>query len=156
MGCQTVLLANTILICADDDAAPRMVYKGLAKALKIDDCRIFGQTFEGVADLVNSVLAAASQSGDDNVVCIFDQNMDNYDEGAVYGTEVIRKCRHLGFTGLMFIRSANDDIGSRVIYKNAGASGCLPKLPTGLPQFAKDFISLVASNRGKCKTGQPK
>jgi hypothetical protein len=123
-----------------------MFYKGLAKALKVNDCRIFGETFEGVTDLVETVMAAAAQSGDDNVVCIFDQNMDNYDEGAVYGTEVIRKCRYLGFTGLMFIRSANDDIGSRVIYKSAGANGTLPKLSTGMPQFVKDFMGMVDPN----------
>jgi len=142
-----MLAEQTILICADDDAAPRMAYKGLAKALKANDCRIFGKTYAEAADLVKTVLAAAAQSGDDNVICIFDQNMDKYDEGVVYGTEVIRQCRYLGFTGLMFIRSANDDIGSRVIYKNAGANGCLSKLSTGLPQLVKDFIGMVASNR---------
>jgi len=154
MGCHAVLAGNTILICADDDAAPRSAYKGLAKALKINDCRIFGETFEGIAHLVQTVMAAAAQSGDENVVCIFDQNMDNYDEGAVYGTEVIKQCRYLGFTGLMFIRSANGDIGSRVIYKNAGANGTLSKLSTGMPQFVKDFMGMVNSIRDRSKSNR--
>ena len=55
-----------------------------------------------------------------------DQNMD-YPAGSILGTEVTASLREAGFTGVIAIRSANDEPASRKMYLDAGASGYLGK-----------------------------
>jgi hypothetical protein len=105
------LKEGCLLVCVDDDAAPRIGYKGLIKKLNPKESMILGATYEEAASLVEAVLTAAKELGDANVVCIFDQNME-YDQGKILGTEVVADLRHEGFTGVMLIRSANDDAAS--------------------------------------------
>ena len=69
-----------------------------------------------------------------------DQNME-YAAGTILGTEVTASLREAGFTGVIAIRSANDEPASRKMYSEAGASGYLgkdakaAKLASGLLQI---------------------
>lgn len=136
------LAPGCLLICADDDKGPRLSYKGLAKMLGATDHMILGSTYEEADGLVETVLKAAQDKGDCNMVCIFDQNMDNYPEGRVLGTDTIKKLRTSGFNGLLFIRSANDDTASRLMYKNAGADSTLSKSNTTMVDLAKEVLAV--------------
>ena len=80
-----------------------------------------------VDGLVKTVLHVASTHCDKLIVCIFDQNMDQYEEGTVYGTDVTKELREKGFEGPIFIRSANDDFASAKKYRDAGATSNLKK-----------------------------
>ena len=52
-----------------------MGYDGIRKKLGIaeEDCMILGAKFDEVKTLVQTVMNAAKQYGDENVLCIFDQ-----------------------------------------------------------------------------------
>jgi CheY-like chemotaxis protein len=132
------LKEGCLLVCCDDDKAPRIGYKGLIKKLKATKSMILGETHEEVASLVETVLTAAKELGDANVVCIFDQNME-YDQGVIRGTEVVADLRREGFTGVMLIRSANDDAASGLNYRKMGANGYLSK-KTNMKQLARDVV----------------
>jgi hypothetical protein len=123
------LRQGTVLICADDDFAPRIQYKSMAKKLGVpaSNTTILGETFSQIESLVATVLESAEVHGAENVVCIFDQNMDRYKEGRELGTNLARELRERGFRGLIFIRSANDDPASGNFYRSAGANACLGK-----------------------------
>jgi CheY-like chemotaxis protein len=132
------LKEGCLLVCCDDDAAPRIGYKGLVKKLKPKQSMILGATYEEAASLAETVLTAAKEHGDANVVCIFDQNME-YDQGVIRGSEVVADLRREGFTGVMLIRSANDDAASGLKYRKMGANGYLSKKTT-VKQLAKDVV----------------
>ena len=132
------LKEGCLLVCCDDDAAPRIGYKGLVKKLKPKQSMILGATYEEAASLVEAVLTAAKEVGDANVVCIFDQNME-YDQGVIRGSEVVADLRREGFTGVMLIRSANDDATSGLKYRKMGANGYLSKKTT-VKQLARDVV----------------
>ncbi len=57
----------------------------------------------------------------------------------IYGTEVTRKLRKMGFKGVIFIRSANDDADSIKKYISAGATGTLQK-DSNVQDSADDII----------------
>lgn len=116
-----------VLICADDDTAPRAGYRGLVRILKQDKYFILGETYDEAVGLVDFVLATAEMYGDAQVICIFDENMDKYPEGGVKGSKVTKKLRDKKFNGAVFIRSANDDVDSVKKYLAAGADGCFSK-----------------------------
>ena len=120
-------LRNAVLVCADDDKVPRTQYKGLSKKLNVKESHILGEKFEEVAGLAQTVTQLAAKHGSENMVCIFDQNMDKYEGQKVLGTDVVRQLRSTGFKGVIFIRSANDDAASEAKYIRAGANGCLGK-----------------------------
>jgi len=122
-----ILPNGTMLICADDDRAPRLAYKGLIKKLRVTNSMVLGSTYAEISELVTTVLDASSEFGEARVVCIFDQHMDAYDEGRILGTDVTRELRDAGFKGVIFIRSANDDAASCLFYRSAGANACLGK-----------------------------
>ena len=131
-----------ILICADDDKGPRLMYKGLVKKLGVDNHMILGEKYAEAAGLVDIALAAEMDFGGHNVICILDQNMDRYTEGTILGTDVTRRLRECGFKGLIFIRSANDDMESRVAYKNAGADATLSKGTKSIDDLAKGIVAV--------------
>jgi hypothetical protein len=137
----STLREDIILICADDDAVPRLQFKGLAKKLKAQkNLMVFGEKFAEVSGLAETVLRVAEEHGDENVICIFDQNMDKYAEGEVLGTDVMGALRTAGFCGLMFIRSANDDPESARFYRQAGATGVLSKT-AAVQDVADDLVA---------------
>ena len=72
---------------------------------------------------------------------IFDQNLTNYDEGALYGTALCRQLRQRGFSGCLVIQSANDEIAAEREYLAAGADGCLGKVLRGGP---REIIQRIA------------
>jgi len=133
------------LLCADDDRAPRAGYAGLAKLLDLQPSStiILGETHTEAQSITDHVLREAKERGDHKVACILDQNMDKYDQGAVYGTAVTQQLRRRGFQGAIFIRSANDDAKSFIKYKNAGADGCFSKR-SKTKDLAVEFVA-------KCK-----
>ena len=45
------------------------------------NCLILGETHAEIKALVVTVMETAKQYGDENVLCIFDENLDNYKEG---------------------------------------------------------------------------
>ena len=130
------------LICADDDKGPRLSYKGLVNKLGADNSLILGETYEEAEGLVQTVLETARKHGDHNVICIFDQNMDRYPEGTVLGTNVTKELRERGFRGLIFIRSANDDMASMVQYKTAGADATLTKSVPSMNDLVKAIMKV--------------
>jgi CheY-like chemotaxis protein len=132
------LKEGCFLVCVDDDAAPRIGYKGLVKKLKPKQSMILGATYAEAASLVETVLTAAKEHGDANVVCICDQNME-YDAGVIRGTEVVAELRQEGFTGVFLIRSANDDAASGLQYRKMGANGYLSKKGS-VKQLAADVV----------------
>ena len=58
------LKEGCLLVCCDDDAAPRIAYKGLVKKLKPKESIILGETHEEAASLVETVLTAAKKATD--------------------------------------------------------------------------------------------
>ena len=121
---QKVLPAETLLIAADDDIIARRGYKGLIKKLQVQESMILGETYEEVANLVQTVMD--QKRAHRNVVCIFDQNME-YAAGIVLGTDITRTLRENGFKGVIIIRSANDEPAMQKLYIEAGANGHLAK-----------------------------
>ena len=121
---------------------PRLSYKSLVKKLGVDNHMILGEKYTEAAGLVDIALAAEMDFGGHNVICILDQNMDRYTEGAILGTDVTGRLRECGFKGLIFIRSANDDMMSRVAYKNAGADATLSKGTKSIDDLAKDIVAV--------------
>jgi CheY-like chemotaxis protein len=135
------LREDIVLICADDDALPRLQCKGLARKLNAqNNLMVFGATYAEVAGLTDTVLRVADKHGDENVICIFDQHMDKYDEGEMLGTDVVRALRAAGFSGLLFIRSANDDPESARSYREAGANDVLSKTAP-VQDVANDLVA---------------
>ncbi len=81
-------MAVALYVClispsSDDDLGPRTSFKGIRRQLGIPEanCLILGETHAEIKALVATVMDAAKQHGDENVLCIFDENMDNYKEG---------------------------------------------------------------------------
>ena len=120
------LRPGSLLICADDDKIARMGYKGIINCSKAEVWMVLGESYEEASRLVEMVTAEAAVRGDENVICIFDQNME-YRAGIVLGTEVTVSLREAGFRGVIVIRSANDEPASRKMYIEAGANGYLSK-----------------------------
>ena len=121
---------NMVLIVADDERMPRLTAKPLAKHLGIAEerCIVKGETYEEAAGLVGTVLEAAAKHGDQRVICVFDENMDQYaGRGRVSGSAVTKQLREAGFQGCIFIRSANDSAGEVDGYCKAGADNGLSK-----------------------------
>jgi len=120
-----------IYICADDDFAARAAYKGMLRMPEMNadmtNSVILGKTRAEADQLKDHVLSVAKHYPEEQIICIFDQNMDHYKEGPVLGTDVIESIRATGFKGLMFIRSANDDFESVNMYRRSGATASLSK-----------------------------
>jgi CheY-like chemotaxis protein len=132
------LREGIILVCVDDDQAQRIGYKGLVKKLKVTQSLILGGTHQEAFGVVELILSLAEAHGDENVVCILDQNMD-YTEGNIKGTEIVAELRQSGFKGVVFIRSANDDDVSGNMYRAAGANAYLSK-KANVKQLARDVV----------------
>ena len=124
------LKPSVIMICVDDDKVARMSYRPLAKRLGVGPGRlvVLGETFKEAEGLKETILMAAEEHGAENVVCIIDQNMDNYRcKRKVVGTDVVRELRVAGFSGVILIRSANDELAAVLLYQQAGADGDISK-----------------------------
>ena len=72
---------------------------------------------------MEQVLKMAKRLGDHRVLCIIDQNLDDFDAGAFTGTGLVRELRERGFGGLLVIQSANDELEDEQGYLDAGADG---------------------------------
>jgi hypothetical protein len=74
-----------------------------------------------VEGLIEHVVAQAARLGDENVLCILDQNLDAYERGVFTGTGLVSELRRCGFGGLVVIQSANDELEDERTYLAAGA-----------------------------------
>ena len=74
------------------------------------------------------------------------QNMTNYPQGDVFGTDLVKELRALNFSGLLFIRSANTE--DEELYLTSGATAMLHKTvkakEIGL-QLAKYYTSMMSN-----------
>lgn len=117
------------LVFVDDDYATRAQYKGLAKKLKLDaDCfQILGATYAEASSVSEAVMDMANKYT--TVLCIFDQNLDQYTEGSLLGTDIVSKLTNSFFSNqlVLFIRSANDTIHDIKFYREKGADDVLSK-----------------------------
>ena len=113
---------NKVLVIADDDRIVRLVSeKLLTLAHAHEDSVILGATFSEAQRIVDTVKRLTDKHGSENVVCLFDQNMD-YDapDQSVYGTDICRELVDIHkFTGVLAIRSASDEQAQQ--YYDAGA-----------------------------------
>ena len=120
-------------VCCDDDMFPRMLAPLLitAACASEEESLVLGETYDEVAELVELVVAKGRRLGNARVVCVIDQNLEAYAEGAFYGTELIKEMRARDFDGLVIVQSANDGPEDERAYLAAGADGCLGKAIKG-------------------------
>jgi hypothetical protein len=125
-----------IFVCCDDDELPRIFAESvLIPAANADEksSHVLGESYRDVARVPDLVMEMAERHGHDRVIGIFDQNLTNYDEGAIYGTGLCRELRERGFSGCLVIQSANDEVAAERAYLAAGADGSLGKVIRGGP-----------------------
>ena len=119
-----------VYFLGDDDNISRRIGELLLRqkclGADLDLSQIVGDTYAEAASFVANVLAAGPLHGDDKVMCILDQNLE-YHDIKVLGTDITQSLINEGFTGLIFIRSANDDFESVGEYRQAGATGYIRK-----------------------------
>ena len=125
-----------VFVCCDDDDMPRIFAENvLLPAVDADmsASQILGSTYEEVAGTPDLIMALAARHGHDRVYGIFDQNLTNYHEGALFGTALVRELRQRGFNGVLVIQSANDETAAEREYIAAGADGSIGKVLRGGP-----------------------
>ena len=138
------LPSGLIFVCCDDDYLPRIFAENvLLPTAHADEAasHVLGETYEEVMSVPDLVMELADHHGHEKVFGIFDQNLTNYDEGALYGTALCRQLRQRGFRGCLVIQSANDESAAEREYLAAGADGCLGKVLRGGPMEIIQRIS---------------
>jgi len=126
-----------VFVCCDDDDIPRIFAESVllpAARADIHASQVIGETYEEVLHVPDLVMELAERHGHDRVCGLFDQNLTNYHEGAVFGTGLCRELRQRGFCGCLVIQSANDEICAEREYLAAGANGSLGKVLRGGPE----------------------
>ena len=116
-------------LCNDDNISRRigeLILRQKCLGADMNQSQIVGGTYFEAMSLVTNVLAAGALHGNDKVICIIDQNLE-YQDIKVLGTDITRSLINEGFTGLIFIRSANDDFESVGEYRQTGATGYIRK-----------------------------
>ena len=116
-------------LCDDDNISRRigeLILRQKCLGADMTRSQIVGGTYAEAMTFVTDVLAAGALHGNDTVICIIDQNLE-YQDIKVLGTDITRSLINKGFTGLIFIRSANDDFESVEEYRQAGATGYIRK-----------------------------
>ena len=138
---------DTVLICLDDDFSVRAQYSGLRKALRLpmENFKILGATYDEASSVYNAALEACKSHA--LVVCVLDQNL-NYPEGDLLGTDIASRLTVTdAFTGLIFMRSANDSITDVLFYRSHGAIDAIPK-SYGIKTLAASLLTRVAAEIG--------
>ena len=98
-----------IFVIADDDPLIRDFSKRqLTSAHSHPDSLILGATFEEAKTAPARVMQLATEHGHHQVIALFDQNLDQYAEGKVFGSEMAQQLREQGFRGLICIRTSNN------------------------------------------------
>jgi CheY-like chemotaxis protein/HPt (histidine-containing phosphotransfer) domain-containing protein len=144
------LPAGISFVICDDDDIPRIVAGLLlTQAAANHESLILGETYEEVAGLVERVLEMAARRGDERVVCVLDENLDGYSEGAFTGTGLVRELRERGFRGLCVIQSANDEPEHEKAYLANGADGSIGKaIRGGVPAMLAILSRLYHARSG--------
>ena len=107
------------------------MFEGVELLLRARLDQVLGETHEEVAGLVERIVEMGRRLGPTRVVCVLDQNLDGYDQGAFLGTDLAREMRRRGFEGLLIIHSANDSVDDEREYLAAGADGSVGKAVKG-------------------------
>ena len=98
-----------VFVAADDARMIRLLTKKQYKAIRCHpDSLVLGATLEEAKAAPARVMALASKHGHHRVVALFDQNLDSYAEGSVFGSEMSQQLREQGFQGLICIRTSNN------------------------------------------------
>ena len=116
-------------LCDDDNISRRigeLILRQKCLGADLNLCQIVGDTYAEAVSFVANVLAAGALHGNDKVICIIDQNLQ-YRDIKVLGTDLTQSLINEGFTGLIFIRSADDNFESVGEYRQAGATGYIRK-----------------------------
>ena len=135
----TAELSQVCILCADDQNPPRLQIMNAAQKMGIaiqqkrnmadvtegsfrdePNFKLFGRTaYEVRPEVWQDVV---QQWGARPAVLILDQNIAFGDSECIYGTAICRRLRELGFTGVIAIRSGNDNESDKAKYKEAGAT----------------------------------
>lgn len=128
-----LLPEGLVFVCVDDDDMPRIFASAVLAAANadVDSSLILGETYEEARSCPDRVMQLCAEHGEERVVLILDQNIDQYAEGALYGTDLCCKIRERGFRGTIAISSANDELQDEREYLHAGADVCIGKGLTG-------------------------
>ena len=133
----TTGLSQVCILCADDQNPPRLQVMKAAERMGIriqqqrdmsdvkegifrdeENFKLFGRTVDEVQPEVWH--AVAKQWSASPAVLVLDQNIVFGDSECVYGTDICRGLRELGFTGVIAIRSGNDNASDKLMYSEAG------------------------------------
>jgi hypothetical protein len=83
-----------VFVAADDARIIRLLTKKQYKEIgSHPDSLILGATFEEAKAAPARVMALANKHGHQRVVALFDQNLDDYAEGSVFGSEMSQQLR---------------------------------------------------------------
>ena len=100
--------SGLVFVAADDAHLVRFLTKKQYKEIgSHPDSLILGETFEEAKTAPARVMELANKHGHQRVVALFDQNLDQYAEGSVFGSEMSQQLREQGFRGLICIRTSN-------------------------------------------------
>ena len=104
------LQADMVFVAADDNAIVRALSKQhLKSARSHPDSLILGATYKEARTVPSKVMELARKHGHNRVIALFDQNLDQYVEGSVFGSEMAQQLREQGFRGLICIRTSNKE-----------------------------------------------
>ena len=60
----------------------------------------------------------AQRHGQNKVIGLFDQDLDTYEDGSVYGSDMCRQLRDDGFRGVLCIRTGNGARHNDALYES--------------------------------------
>jgi len=104
-----VLQAGIVFVVADDDKMVRMMSKQQLKSANCHpDSLILGVTLAEAKTVPAKLMQLATKHGHRRVIALFDQNLDSYAEGSVFGSEMCQQLREQGFQGIICIRTSNN------------------------------------------------
>ena len=132
-----VLPTGLVFVWLDDDDMPRIYADAVLRAAKAnrEASLILGETYEEARTCLSRVMELSAAHGDERMIVLLDQNIDQYHEcateGVLQGTELCRELRRRGFRGTVAICSANDEPKDEYEYLQAGANVCIGKGHTG-------------------------
>jgi hypothetical protein len=132
-----VLPTGLVFVWLDDDDMPRIYADAVLRAAKAnrEASLILGETYEEARTCLARVMELSAAHGDERMIVLLDQNIDQYHEcateGVLQGTELCCELRRRGFRGTVAICSANDEPKDEYEYLQAGANLCIGKGLTG-------------------------
>ena len=96
------------------------------------------------------VMELAERHGHDRVCGLFDQNLTNYHEGAVFGTGLCRELRQRGFCGCLVIQSANDEASTQGLEPWTSCASCVQAPCDSSVQQLRALLLFACSDYSTC------